>query len=265
MSLWEAIVLGVVQGLTEFLPVSSSGHLELGKALFGLKDVDLTFSILVHGATACSTLVVFRKDIASLIAGVFTQDKTHRKTSHAYIGWLALSTLPAVAVAFTLREFLESAFLEHPNRVGWSLCATALILFLSERIASRTDKSLSFGRVLGIGLAQALAIVPGISRSGSTIGAAVALGISRKEAARFSFLMALPVIFGATALEMKDLFESGTGQANFNVAAYAAGTVAAFISGWAACQWMIRLVQRTNLNTFAVYCLVVGIAAATFI
>ena len=265
MSLWEAIVLGIVQGLTEFLPVSSSGHLELGKALFGLQDVDLTFSILVHGATACSTLVVFRRDIASLVAGVFTSDKNHRKSSHAYIGWLALSTIPAVVVAFTLRDFLESAFLEHPNRVGWSLCATALILFGSERIANRTDKSLNFKTVVGIGIAQALAIVPGVSRSGSTIGAAVALGISRKEAARFSFLMALPVIFGATALEMKDLLESGSGQADFNTTAYAAGTVAAFISGWAACQWMIRLVQRTNLNVFAAYCLIAGLAAAAFL
>ena len=117
MSLWEAIVLGIVQGLTEFLPVSSSGHLELGKALFGLKDVDLTFSILVHGATACSTLVVFRKDIAKLIAGAFTSDVAQRSSSHTYIFWLALSTLPAVAVAFTLRDFLEEAFLEHPT--GW--------------------------------------------------------------------------------------------------------------------------------------------------
>ena len=172
MSLWEAIVLGIVQGLTEFLPVSSSGHLELGKALFGLQDVDLTFSILVHGATACSTLVVFRKDIASLFFGIFTSNTSERKTAHSYIAWLALSTLPAVVVAFTMRGFLEESFLEHPHRVGWSLCATALILYASERIARTASNTLSWSRVLCIGLAQALAIVPGISRSGSTIGAA---------------------------------------------------------------------------------------------
>ena len=265
MSLWEAIILGIVQGLTEFLPVSSSGHLELGKALFGLKDVDLTFSILVHGATACSTLVVFRKDIAKLIAGACTSDVAQRTSSHTYIFWLALSTLPAVTVAFTLRDFLEEAFLEHPHRVGWSLCATAFILYASERIARNVSRELTWSRVLGIGLAQALAIVPGISRSGSTIGAAVALGISREEAARFSFLMALPVIFGATALELKDVMEAGVGEQAFNGVAYAAGTVAAFVSGWAACQWMIRLVKRTNLKVFAVYCLVAGIAAILFI
>lgn len=265
MSPWEAIVLGIVQGLTEFLPVSSSGHLELGKALFGLQDVDLTFSILVHGATACSTLVVFRKDIASLISGAVTSNMDARRSSHTYIAWLALSTLPAVLVAFTMRDFLEESFLQHPSRVGWSLCATAVILFTSERISRTNTRELTWGRVLGIGVAQALAIVPGVSRSGSTIGAAVALGISREEAARFSFLMALPVIFGATALELKDMWEAGGAEGAFNGWAYAAGTVAAFVSGWAACQWMIRIVKRTSLNAFAVYCLLAGIAAILLI
>ena len=119
--------------------------------------------------------------------------------------------------------------------------------------------------VLGIGIAQALAIIPGISRSGSTIGTAIALGISREEAARFSFLMALPVIFGATALELKDLYEAGWESGHMNGMVYAAGTGAAFLSGWIACQWMIRLVQRTNLNVFAVYCLTVGILAILLI
>lgn len=265
MSLWEAIILGIVQGLTEFLPVSSSGHLELGKALFGLKDVDLTFSILVHGATACSTIVVFRKDIASLISGAFTTSGAERKTANAYILWLTISTLPAILVAFTMRDFLEMAFLEHPRRVGWSLCLTAVILYTSERIAGSGSSNLNWGCALSIGLAQALAIIPGISRSGSTIGAALALGISREEAARFSFLMALPVIFGATALELKDVLETGWGEQAFNPIAYSAGTLAAFISGWAACQWMIRFVKRTNLNVFAFYCLLLGILAILFV
>ncbi|HBL38928.1 MAG TPA: UDP-diphosphatase [Flavobacteriales bacterium] len=265
MSPWEAIILGIIQGLTEFLPVSSSGHLELGKALFQLQEVDLTFSILVHGATACSTLVVFRKDIAKLIAGAFDSDRQERHTAHRYIGWLALSTLPAVAVAFTLRDQIESVFIEHPERVGWSLCVTALILFLSERL-SAASRTLSTGKVIGIGVAQALAIIPGISRSGSTIGTAIALGISREEAARFSFLMALPVIFGATALEIKDFMEAGgAGTGQVSGMAYALGTAAAFISGVAACQWMIRLVRKTNLNVFALYCLAVGLLAVWFI
>lgn len=263
MNTWEAVILGIIQGLTEFLPVSSSGHLEIGKSLFGLAEVDLTFSILVHGATACSTVVVFRKEIWGLIVNAFDQDLEVRKTAHRYIFWLAASTIPAVLVAFTLREELESFFINHPNRVGWSLCVTAMILFASERLAKQTNP-LSSNRILGIGMAQAFAIIPGISRSGSTIGAAIALGISREEAAKFSFLMALPVIFGATALEMKDLFESDVSSSLGHVGwqAYAMGSAAAFLSGWAACQWMIRWVQRTNLNAFAVYCLITGLAAS---
>lgn len=266
MNTWEAIILGIIQGLTEFLPVSSSGHLEIGKSLFGLAEVDLTFSILVHGATACSTVVVFRKDLWNLLLNAFDKNPDDRRTAHQYIFWLAVSTIPAVLIAFTLRNELEDFFINHPNRVGWSLCVTALILFLSERISKRTN-ALNLNRVLAIGLAQAFAIIPGISRSGSTIGSAIALGISRQEAARFSFLMALPVIFGATALELIDLLNSDVSTTLSQVSwqAYAMGSAAAFISGWAACQWMIRWVQRTNLNAFAVYCLIAGIAASVLL
>jgi undecaprenyl-diphosphatase len=262
MSHWEAIVLGLIQGLTEFLPVSSSGHLELGKSLFGLAEVDLTFSILVHGATACSTLVVFRNDIAQLITGTFTSDLDRRTTSRNYIFWIAVSVIPAVLVAFTMRHALEDFFINHPNRVGWSLCATAVILFASERLKPK-KQNISLKTGLLIGCAQAFAIVPGISRSGSTIGAAIALGISREEAARFSFLMALPVIFGATALELLDLYKDGIGQgASVSWKSYALGAAAAFTSGWVACQWMIRFVKRTKMHTFAVYCLIVGVLAS---
>ena len=131
MSHWESIILGLIQGLTEFLPVSSSGHLELGKSLFGLAEVDLTFSILVHGATACSTLVVFRKDIMQLVTGSFASSSSDRTASRNYIFWMVASVFPAVLVAFTMRHAIEDFFINHPNRVGWSLCATALILFTS--------------------------------------------------------------------------------------------------------------------------------------
>ncbi|MGA0434988.1 MAG: undecaprenyl-diphosphate phosphatase, partial [Flavobacteriales bacterium] len=164
MTYWEAALLGLIQGLTEFLPVSSSGHLELGKSLVGLNDMDLTFSILVHGATACSTVVVFRNEIFRLVRGIAHPDLKERTFSQRYIFWLAISTIPAVIVAFTLRDDIESVFLQHPHRVGWSLCATALVLFLSERIQSKKN-TLSWKRSLGIGLAQAVAIIPGISRS----------------------------------------------------------------------------------------------------
>ena len=262
MTQWEAIILGFIQGLTEFLPVSSSGHLELGKSLFGLAEVDLTFSILVHGATACSTLVVFRKDILQLITGSFVADSAKRNTSQRYIFWLAVSVVPAVLVAFTMRHTLEDLFINHPNRVGWSLCGTALILFASERFRPK-KQGISLKTGLLIGCAQAFAIVPGISRSGSTIGAAIALGISREEAARFSFLMALPVIFGATTLELLSLYQEGVGQGSgVSWQSYALGSLAAFASGWLACQWMIQFVKRTKMHTFAIYCLIVGILAS---
>lgn len=262
MSHWESIILGLIQGLTEFLPVSSSGHLELGKSLFGLAEVDLTFSILVHGATACSTLVVFRKDIMQLVTGSFASSSSDRTASRNYIFWMVASVFPAVLVAFTMRHAIEDFFINHPNRVGWSLCATALILFTSERMKPK-KQGVSLKTGLLIGCAQAFAIIPGISRSGSTIGAAIALGISREEAARFSFLMALPVIFGATALELLDLYKDGIGQgAPVSWQSYVLGSLAAFASGWAACQWMIRFVKRTKMHTFAIYCLIAGILAS---
>lgn len=261
MTHWEAALLGIIQGLTEFLPVSSSGHLELGKSLFGLSDIDLTFSVLVHGATACSTLVVFRKDIIQLIVGLVRTTSENAAPSRRYVGWLLASAVPAALVAFTLRDALESTFINQPQRVGYMLCVTAVILLFSERIRS-TTRPLNLPRAAAIGLAQAMAIIPGISRSGSTIGMAIAIGISREEAARFSFLMALPVILGATALEILDLVqEPSIGEASVAWSAYLIGAVAAFVSGWGACYWMIRWVKNTSLNAFAIYCLIAGLTA----
>ncbi len=257
MSAWQAIILGLIQGLTEFLPVSSSGHLELGKAAFGLKDLDLTFSILVHGATALSTIVVFWQDIVGLLRGLFD---SRSSGSRQYILFIVLSMLPAGLVAFTLRDTLEATFVGQPSRVGGMLVLTGLILWVSQRFPKR-DLPLGVPKVLAIGLAQAFAILPGISRSGSTIGTAIALGVSRAEAARFSFLMALPVILGATALEMKDLLDAPAAHSGLSselLLPYIAGSIAAFVSGVIACKWMVRLVQNTSLNGFAIYCIVLG-------
>lgn len=264
MSVWQAIILGLIQGLTEFLPVSSSGHLELGKAAFGLEDLDLTFSILVHGATALSTIVVFWRDIVDLAWGALMK---RNWDSRKYILMIVLSMIPAGLVAFTLRHNLEEAFLGRPDRVGLMLMVTGLILIASQRFPQKT-LPLNISRALGIGIAQALAILPGVSRSGSTIGTAIALGVSRKEAARFSFLMALPVILGATVLEVKNLFEAPAVETGFTtelLLPYLAGTAAAFVSGVLACQWMIRLVQKASLHGFAVYCMVAGGLAFVFL
>lgn len=255
------LLLGLVQGLTEFLPVSSSGHLTLGQALLGLGEEDLTFTVLVHGATALSTVVVFRQDLMSLAKHAFVMDENGAQ-ARKYLLMLALSAVPAAVVGLGFKEQIES--LASPSFVGAMLVVTACILFLSQR-AQAGNASVNPARSFGIGIAQALAILPGVSRSGSTIGAALILGVSREEAARFSFLMALPPIAGATLLTLKDLMEAGGDTSGAgNVVGYALGTVAAFVSGWAACTWMIRLVKRSNLAGFGVYCLVAGVLALIF-
>jgi undecaprenyl-diphosphatase len=253
------LLLGLVQGLTEFLPVSSSGHLTLGQALLGLEQEDLTFTVLVHGATALSTLVVFRDDIQALVQGAFGKGEEGQR-ARTYIGWILLSAVPAAVVGLGFKDSIEA--LASPQFVGGMLCITAGILFFSQKAPSG-NRPLQSGRALTIGLAQALAILPGISRSGSTIGAALLLGVSRKEAARFSFLMALVPIGGATLLTVKDLLERPETEAVAGgpLWGYALGTAAAFFSGWLACTWMIRLVQKSNLSGFGVYCAVVGVLA----
>ena len=201
MEVLSYLLLGLVQGLTEFLPVSSSGHLTLGQAILGLGEEDLTFTVLVHAATALSTVVVFREDILGLVRDVFRSGDSGA-TARSYTGLLLLSAVPAAVLGLGFKDAIEA--LATPKFVGAMLCVTALVLLLSQR-ASGGNRPLGAGRALGIGLAQACAILPGISRSGSTIGAALMLGVSREEAAKFSFLMALIPIGGATLLTLKDL------------------------------------------------------------
>lgn len=247
------LILGLVQGLTEFLPVSSSGHLTLFSELLGIKSDDITFKVLVHFATALSTIIVFRKDILMLCKGVTNpQDSFARK----YIGLLAISAIPSAIVGFTLKDQIEA--LDSPQFVGYMLIVTAVILAISQKIESNTKGEVSGGKSMLIGLSQALAILPGISRSGSTISTALILGVSRQEAARFSFLMALPVILGATLLEAKDLVAEGVTSSG-PMLGYVVGVLAAFISGLLACKLMIRLVKGTNLLWFSVYCAVIGL------
>ncbi|MGB2228381.1 MAG: undecaprenyl-diphosphate phosphatase, partial [Flavobacteriales bacterium] len=209
MEVLSYLLLGLVQGLTEFLPVSSSGHLTLGQAILGLGEEDLTFTVLVHAATALSTVVVFREDILGLVRDVFTSGDSGA-TARSYTGLLLLSAVPAAVLGLGFKDAIET--LATPKFVGAMLCVTALVLLLSQR-ASGGNRPLGAGRALGIGLAQACAILPGISRSGSTIGAALMLGVSREEAAKFSFLMALIPIGGATLLTLKDLMEQPAAEA----------------------------------------------------
>lgn len=257
MDIIEAIVLGVIQGLTEFLPVSSSGHLEIGKTIFGnnsLPQESLTFTVVLHFATAFSTLVIFRKEVAEIFRGLF-QFQWNEQTRFSLK--IILSMIPAALVGLFLEKELESFFDEQILLVGFMLLITSLLLLFADK-ASNTKKSVSFSNSIIIGLSQAIAILPGISRSGATISTSVLLGIDRTKAARFSFLMVVPLIFGKIG---KDIFSGNINYSSSEFLPLFAGFLAAFISGLFACKWIIALVKKSKLSYFSLYCAVVGIIA----
>lgn len=256
----DAIILGVIQGLTEFLPVSSSGHLELGKAILGDKSIpeeSLLFTVILHFATALSTIVVFRKDILEIIKGLFAF-KWNEDTQ--FIAKIALSMLPAVCVGLFFEEQLEQLFGSNILLVGCMLIVTAVLLFLADK-AKSTDKKVTFKNAFIIGISQAIAILPGISRSGATISTSVLLGNDKIKAARFSFLMVVPLIFGKIA---KDIVSGDLAYSSENFTALSVGFIAAFVAGLFACTWMIALVKKSKLSYFAIYCIIVGVIAITF-
>ncbi len=262
MSVLEAIILGIIQGLTEFLPVSSSGHLEMAKVLFGqeaIGDESLLFTIVLHGATALSTVVIFRNDISDIFKGLF-QFKWNAETKFA--AFILVSMIPVFIVGMFFRHEIESLFSGNLVLVGGSLIFTALLLYSTTRIPVG-EGSLTFGRALIIGIAQAVAVLPGVSRSGSTISVALLAGVSREKAAKFSFLMVLPVIFGAMILDFKDFVEVQPERVIDNYSLLA-GFIAAFVAGLFACSWMIKIVKRSKLDYFAYYCLAVGLIALLY-
>ena len=255
MSIVDAIILGIVQGLTEFLPVSSSGHLEIGSVFLGTSGNDnLLFSILVHGATALSTVVVFRKEIAQLVMDTL-QFKLNEST--LYVLKLGLSMVPVGLAGLFWKSEIEAFFGGKVFFVSSMLMVTALFLTISHFIGE-TKGEVTFFRAFVIGLAQMFAILPGISRSGATISTAVILGTDREKAARFSFLMVLPPILGATLLEVKDLLESPVGTQETSLLVYVLGFISAFAAGVLACKWMISLVKKGKLIYFAIYCFVLA-------
>ena len=260
MDIIDAIILGIIQGLTEFLPVSSSGHLELGKAILGdstLPEESLLFTVVLHFATALSTIVVFRKDIFDILKGLF-QFKWNDEMQFSVK--IIISMIPAVIIGLFFEEQLESLFGGNILLVGMMLIITALLLWLADK-AKDTQKPVSYSNAFTIGIAQAIAMLPGISRSGATISTSVLLGNDKSRAARFSFLMVVPLIFGKIA---KDLLSGEITTESGNFTALSIGFVAAFISGLIACTWMIKLVKKSKLSWFAIYCLIVGIIAVSF-
>ncbi len=254
MNSLQAFILGVIQGLTEFLPVSSSGHLEIGNYLFGVNaHSNLLFAIVVHGATVFSTIVVFWKDIWNLLQGLF---KFQWNEETQYITKILFSCIPVAIVGLLFQKEIASLFDSNLLFVGAMLLVTATILFFTF-FAKTGDKSISFRDAFIIGLSQAVAILPGISRSGSTIATGLLLKNKREHVARFSFLMVLLPIIGANILDMMN------GEMNSNDAIgflpLLTGFIAAFISGLLACKWMISLVKKGKLIYFAIYCLIVGL------
>lgn len=278
MEWFEAILLGMIQGLTEFLPVSSSGHLEIGKALLGVETTDdLLFTTMVHAATVLSTIVVFRKQIWDLLKGFFCGLKGIKVEGGAlicndqtdYLLKMVVSMIPVFVVGVFFKDSVESLF-GSITVVGFALVMTALLLFFSDYASRPGRKSIfpentyrngiSYWQALAVGVGQAFAVIPGLSRSGTTISTGLICGVKREVMAQFSFLMVLVPILGETFLE---IVGGEFGASSVGALSLALGFVSAFLSGLFACKVMIALVKRARLSWFALYCLLA--AAAIFI
>jgi undecaprenyl-diphosphatase len=253
MTWFESLVLGLIQGLTEFLPVSSSGHLEIAKSLFGVNpEASFYFTVAVHGATVLSTLVVFRKEIIALLKGTF---KFRMNEETSYILKLIVSMAPVGLAGILLKDHIERMFSGDIIFVGFMLLITALLLAGAHFIRKR-DRNITYLDALIIGVAQAVAVIPGISRSGATIATGLMIGNSKDEIARFSFLMVLVPVIGANLMEV---FSGEAGGNSTGPGIIIIGFLAAFVSGYLACRWMIALVKRSRLIWFSIYCAAIGL------
>ena len=256
----DAIILGIIQGVTEFLPVSSSGHLELGKEIVGFDVVgeeSLMMTIILHAATAISTLIVFWKDVKEILVGIFTTQVNQQKHFALKV---ILSMIPAGLIGVFLLDKVESLFIGNILLVGVALIITGLFLFVADR-AKETRKDVTYTNAFLIGLAQAVAIIPGISRSGATISTSVLLGIDKENSAKFSFLMVVPLILGKMAKDILDGEFAGSAASSMP---YLVGFIAALITGVIACKWMIKIVKNSQLKYFAYYCFLVGAGAIIY-
>lgn len=251
MTIWEAIVLGVLQGLTEFLPVSSSGHLELAHYFFDIHEPNnMAFTMAVHLATVMSTFLVFWRELWRIIGGVL-KFKMNNETMFAIN--ILISLIPVMFVGLFFKDAVEGLFTSNLLLVGSMLIVTALLLTFASR-SKAGDKPITPRRAFVIGIAQAVAVLPGLSRSGATISAGVMQGIKREEIAKFSFLMVIIPILGMNLLEVL----GGESTESLSSMTIVAGFIAAFVTGTIACKWMISIVAKGRLAWFAVYCVVVG-------
>lgn len=258
MSWEEALILGLLQGLTEYLPVSSSGHLAIGSALFGINGEDnLSFTIMVHVATVMSTLFVLWSEISWILRGLVRMEKND-ETRYALN--IIVSMIPVGIVGIFLKDYVEEVFGSGLLIVGCMLLLTALLLIFSYYARPRQKDHISMRDAFIIGVAQAVAVMPGLSRSGATIATGLLLGNKKETLAQFSFIMVIPPILGEALL---DLMKGLSGEATFGgigTLPLVVGFFAAFVSGCAACKWMISIVRRGKLVYFGIYCALLGIA-----
>lgn len=256
MEWYEALILGLVQGLTEYLPVSSSGHLTIGSALFGIEgEENLAFTVAVHVATVCSTLVILWKEIDWILKGLF---KFEMNAETKYALNILVSMIPIGIVGVFFKDEVEAIFGSGLLIVGCMLLLTATLLSFSYYAKPRIKENISMRDAFIIGLAQACAVMPGLSRSGSTIATGLLLGDKKENLAQFSFLMVIPPILGEALLDIVKGFKGEDVMGDISMLSLTVGFLAAFVSGCLACKWMIDIVKKGKLIYFAVYCAIVG-------
>ena len=257
MSWLEALVLGIVQGLTEYLPVSSSGHLAIGSALFGIEgEENLAFTIVVHVATVFSTLVILWKEIEWIFRGLF---KFQMNSETRYAINILISMIPIGIVGVFFKDTVESIFGSGLLIVGCMLLVTAALLAFSYYAKPRQKENISMKDAFIIGLSQACAVLPGLSRSGTTIATGLLLGNNKAKLAQFSFLMVIPPILGEALLDVLKLVKGEDIAGDIPTLSLVVGFVAAFLSGCLACKWMINIVKKGKLIYFAIYCAIAGL------
>ena len=255
MEVLNAIILGIIQGLTEFLPVSSSGHLEIAKFLLGedkLANESLLMTVVLHCATAFSTIAIFRKEILEIFKGLLSFNNNE---SFWFSVKIIISMIPAAIIGFFFDSEVELLFNGNLTIVGIMLIVTGLLLFMADK-AKVTEKKINLKTAFLIGISQAIAIIPGISRSGATISTAVLLGIDKENSAKFSFLMVVPLILGKVS---KDILDSENLISDQSLYPLLIGFIFAFITGIFACKWMIKLVKNSKLKYFSYYCFIIGL------
>lgn len=249
MDIIDALILGFLQGMTEFLPISSSGHLVLGQRFLGLSLAGNFFEVLVHIGTLCSVVVVFRKELLKLIITIKSTE------SKLMLSALVIGTIPAVLIGLSMKDKIGQLF-ENPLAVSFSLILTGIWLVMTKWFINK-QSNINLKNGFLIGCAQAIAIIPGISRSGATIGVAMLMGVSPEKAARFSFLLAIPAIAGAGLLTALDV--NPTNVASFSKGVIITAFFSSFLVGWAALSWLLKLISKGQFHWFGLYCLAIGI------